>query len=255
MVGVAPDVELYALKVLDNTGFGWWSDVIAALQWAVDHGIQVTNNSYADDSATDPSAPEPAALRAAFDSAEAAGVLHVAAAGNSGNAGGTGDNVPYPARLASVVAVAATDYSNSRASFSSTGRSAELAAPGVEITSTTLGGGYGSGSGTSFASPHAAGAAALVIAAGISDGNGNSRINGEVRAILAQSADDLGAAGRDALYGWGLVNAARAAVPCASDSEPDGDVGGSDLAGLVMGPASIEDLGLFAGQFGRNACF
>jgi hypothetical protein len=47
--GVAPDVELYALKVLDNNGSGWWSDVIAALQWAVDHRIHVTNNSYADD--------------------------------------------------------------------------------------------------------------------------------------------------------------------------------------------------------------
>jgi subtilisin len=237
VVGVAPDVELYALKVLDSTGFGWWSDVIAALQWAVDHGIQVTNNSYADDSDVDPSAPEPAALRAAFDGAEAAGVLHVAAAGNSGNANGTGDNVPYPARFASVVAVAATDYSNSRASFSSTGPAVELAAPGVEIYSTALGGGYGSGSGTSFASPHAAGAAALVIAAGATDDNANGRTNDEVRAVLMQSADDLGAAGRDALYGWGLVNAARAAVPCGGDFDPDGDVDGSDLAAWIANPA------------------
>jgi subtilisin family serine protease len=152
------------------------------------------------------------------------------------------------------MAVAATDNSDSRASFSSTGPAVELAAPGVSINSTTLGGGYGSGSGTSFASPHAAGVAALVIAAGVTDDNANGRTNDEVRAILAQSADDLGAAGRDALYGWGLVNAARAAVPCIGDFEPDGDVDGSDLAGLVMGPASL-DLGLFAGQFGRNGCF
>lgn len=253
LVGVAPDVELYAIKVLDNTGFGWWSDVIAALQWAVDHGIQVTNNSYADDSATDPSAPGPAALRAAFDNAEAAGVLHVAAAGNSGNADGTGDNVPYPARFASVVAVAATDESGSRASFSSTGPSVEFAAPGVEITSTALGGGYGSGSGTSFASPHAAGAAALVISAGVEDANANGRTNDEVRAILAQSADDLGAAGRDALFGWGLVNAARAAVPCTGDSEPDGDVDGSDLAALIVGLLAAP-LAKFAAGLGRTGC-
>ena len=253
VVGVAPDVELYALKVLDNTGSGYWSDVIAALQWAVDHGIQVTNNSYADDSAVDPSAPEPVALRAAFDSAEAAGVLHVAAAGNSGNADGTGNNVPYPARFESVIAVAATDRSDNRASFSSTGPAVELAAPGVEIYSTTLGGGYGSGSGTSFASPHAAGAAALVIAAGVTDSNANGRINDEVRAILTQSADDLGAAGRDVLYGWGLVNAARAAVPCTSDFEPDGDVDGSDLAAWIANPPSI-DLAAFAGNLGRDRC-
>jgi subtilisin len=97
--------------------------------------------------------------------------------------------------------LSATDESNSRASFSSTGPAVELAAPGVDVTSTTLGGGYGSGSGTSFASPHAAGAAALVIAAGVADANANGRTNDEVRAILTQSADDLGAAGRDALYG------------------------------------------------------
>jgi subtilisin len=253
VVGVAPDVELYALKVLDDTGSGWWSDVIAALQYAVDHGIQVTNNSYAGDSPTDPSAPEPVALRAAFDSAAAAGVLHVAAAGNYGNAGGTGDNVPYPARFESVIAVAAIDESDSRPSFSSTGPAVELAAPGVLIYSTTLGGGYGFASGTSMASPHAAGAAALVISAGISDGNGNGRVNDEVRTILTQSADDLGAAGRDTLYGWGLVNAARAAVPCTGNSEPDSDIDGSDLAAWIANPAGVQLIKV-AENFGRDEC-
>jgi subtilisin len=249
VVGVAPDVELYALKVLDNTGNGWWSDVIAALEWAVSHGIAVTNNSYGDDSV-------PFAVRDAFDSAEAAGVLNVAAAGNSGNADGGGDNVIYPARFASVIAVAATDESESRASFSSTGPAVELSAPGVSIYSTTLGGGYGSGSGTSFASPHVAGAAALVISVGVTDANGNGRSNDEVREILVQSADDLGAAGRDNLYGWGLVNAARAAVPCIGDSETDGDVDGSDLAAwIAAGPPVVGiDTTVFARNFGRNTC-
>jgi subtilisin len=253
VVGVAPDVQFYALKVLDNTGYGWWSDVIAALQWAVDHGIQVTNNSYAGVPDTDESVPEPGALQAAFDNAEAAGLFNVAAAGNSGNADGTGDNVPYPARFVSVIAVAATDQDDIRASFSSTGPAVELSAPGVSIYSTTLGGGYGSGSGTSFASPHAAGVAALVISAGVTDANANGRINDEVRAIMAQSADDLGAAGRDTLYGWGLVNAARAAVPCIGDFEPDGDVDGKDLAALIGNP-SLLGLPTFAINFGRNAC-
>lgn len=254
VMGVAPDARLYALKVLDDTGFGWWSDVIAALQWAVDHGIQVTNNSYAGDSSTDLSVLlQPNALRNAFDNAEAAGVLHIAAAGNSGNADGTGDNVTYPARFASVMAVAATDQSNNRASFSSTGPAVELSAPGVEIYSTTRGGGYGTGDGTSFASPHAAGVAALVIAAGVIDANANGRINDEVRSILAQSVDDLGPAGRDTLFGWGLVNAARAAVPCSGDLDGDGDVDGSDLAALIGNPGQI-GIPAFAASFGTGTC-
>ena len=195
----------------------------------------------------------PVAVWDAFDSAEAAGVLHVAAAGNSGNAGGGGDNVIYPARFESVIAVAATDENDSRASFSSTGPAVELSAPGVSIYSTIPGGGYGAGDGTSFASPHAAGAAALVISAGVVDANGNGRTNDEVRAILTQAADDLGATGRDALYGWGLVNAARAAVPCKGDFESDGDVDGGDLAALIAN-LSLADLAAFAGSFGQNAC-
>ena len=79
VVGVAPEAQLYALKVLSASGSGSWSDIIAALQWAVDNGIQVTNNSYG--SSLNPGGT----VEAAFDNSAAAGVLHVAAAGNSGN--------------------------------------------------------------------------------------------------------------------------------------------------------------------------
>ena len=80
VVGVAPEVTLYALKVLDCMGSGDFSDVIAALQWSVDNGIQVTNNSYGSDEV-------PGQLvRDAFYNSYNAGILHVAAAGNSGNA-------------------------------------------------------------------------------------------------------------------------------------------------------------------------
>ena len=104
VVGVAPGARLYALKVLDASGSGSFSDVIAALQWCVDNGIQVTNNSYG--SSKNPGGT----VQAAFDNAVAdAGILHVASAGNSGNPKGKGNNVGYPARYASVLAVAATD--------------------------------------------------------------------------------------------------------------------------------------------------
>ncbi len=195
VVGVAPEARIYALKVLNEKGSGYFSDIIAALQWAVDNGIQVTNNSYG-------SSRNPGTIvEAAFANSAAAGVLHIAAAGNSGKPSGKGNNVIYPARYASVVAVAATHSNDTRASFSSTGPDVELAAPGVGITSTVPGGVYASYSGTSMASPHVAGAAALVIAAGY------VTTNTGVRQRLADTADDLGDAGLDNFYGHGLVNA------------------------------------------------
>jgi subtilisin family serine protease len=195
VVGVAPQVRLYALKVLNGAGNGFSSDVIAALQWCVNNGIRVTNNSYGSLIVA-----EVITLQAAFDNSAAAGVLHVAAAGNSGNALGTGDNVVFPARYASVIAVAATDWNNARASFSSTGPDVELAAPGVAVTSTLRNGGYNAQSGTSMASPHVAGTAALIIASGVSGPNA-------VRQRLQQTADDLSLPGRDPQYGFGLVDA------------------------------------------------
>lgn len=209
VVGIAPEAKLYALKVLNSSGSGSFSDVIAALQWAVDNGIQVTNNSYGSES-------NPGGIvQVAFDNSAAMGVLHIAAAGNSGNHKGIGNNVGYPAAYNSVVAVAATDKNDNRASFSSTGNQVELTAPGVTINSTKLGGGYIEYSGTSMASPHVAGSAALVIAAGITDKNGNGLINDEVRQALNNTALDLGVAGRDTLYGFGLVNVAAAVASTA----------------------------------------
>ena len=204
VVGVAPEATLYSLKVLDQTGSGDFSNVIAALEWAITNGIQITNNSYG-------STQDPGSLvKDEFDKAAAAGLLHVAAAGNSGNCAGTGDSVLFPARYDSVIAVAATDQNDVSPCFSSTGPTVELAAPGVSINSAAPGGGYQVLSGTSMASPHVAGTAALVISAGVTDTNANGRVNDEVRNILDNTAHDLGTAGRDTWYGFGLVDAAAA---------------------------------------------
>lgn len=194
VVGVAPEARIYALKVLDSTGGGSFSNIIAALQWSVNNGIQVTSNSYG--STGNPGTT----VENAFIAAQNAGIINVAAAGNNGTTAGTEDNVNYPARYASCVSVAATDSNNVRATFSCTGTKIDIAAPGVAINSTTMGGGYAAWSGTSMATPHVAGAVALALKAGLAPA--------DVRSRMAATALDLGTAGKDTWYGSGLVQAA-----------------------------------------------
>ncbi len=206
VVGVAPEVSLYCLKILNAGGYGDLSDAIAALDWAVAEGLQVTNHSYSSDR-------KPGrAVQAAFDNAAAAGMISVAAAGNSGTASAKGNSVEYPAGYESVIAVAAVDAADVRASFSSSGGAVELAAPGVLINSTVPGGGWATNSGTSMASPHVAGVVALVLGAGTPASN--------VRALLQTTADDLGTPGRDNLYGYGLVRADVAVLGSAGNTSP-----------------------------------
>jgi len=215
VVGVAPNVQIVALRILDDDGVGAESRVIAALEWIKAYNanplntpIRITNNSYGTGAYS-------SALEAAFNATALAGVLHIAAAGNSGNLPGRGDNVIYPAKYASVVAVAAVDKNNLRASWSSTGADVEISAPGVSVLSTWNdnisyldpqpylldGDYYKEGSGTSMASPHVAGVAALLMAA-------NPVYTAEqVRQRMNETAFDLGISGRDTLYGYGLVDA------------------------------------------------
>jgi len=215
VVGVAPEADLYALKVLDKTGRGNYGDVIAAIEWCVKEGIQVTNNSYG-------SSGYPGdTVKAAFDNSAAAGVLHVAAAGNE-----NGGSVIYPARFSSVIAVSATDSADKLASFSSVGNEVDLAAPGVYIYSTYKDGGYATYSGTSMASPHVAGVAALVIAAGIPD----------VRSQLQNTAEDIGLSITE--QGDGLVDAAAAVDVSLDTGNIEGKVT-DEAGGAAIGGATI----------------
>ena len=239
VVGVAPEASLYALKVLNSSGSGSWSNVIAALQWSVDNGIDIANLSLG--SSTDPGD----IVASAFENTEVAGVVIIAAAGNSGNRSGRGERISYPAVYESVIAVGATDKDDKRVSFSSTGSELELMAPGVTINSTKLNGGYTEFNGTSMASPHVAGSAALVIAAGITDTNNNGRINDEVRQVMNDTAVDLGDSGRDSRYGYGLVNVAAAvAVIAPAPPSATGTISGTVVDNDTLNPiegASITD--------------
>jgi hypothetical protein len=220
VIGVAPEANLYALKVFPDDGPAYYSYTISALEWCIltctdenpDNDIQVISMSFGSSySAGDPG------IKQWIDDAYDAGILLVGAAGNDGNWFGGGDNVIYPARYDNVIAVAATDSMDGRAYWSSTGPDVELAAPGVNIYS-TIPGGYGIKSGTSMACPMVSGTAALVIA---SDA---SLTNTEVRQRLQETADDLGAPGKDDLYGHGLVDADEAALPT-GNQPPVADAG------------------------------
>jgi subtilisin len=180
VVGVAPEASLYAVKVLGKNGSGYVSDIILGIEWAVDNGMQVANMSLGTDT-------DVQSLHDACDAAADADLLLVAAAGNDGGA------VDYPAAYSSVIAVAATDINDQRASWSSYGPEVLVAAPGVSVRSTWKGGGYKTISGTSMAAPHVTGTLALNLSAD-----------------LAGTADDLPPTGYDVYTGYGLVDTEEA---------------------------------------------
>lgn len=137
----------------------------------------------------------------AIGNAVSAGILIFAAAGNGGD-----PFIDTPADCPGVIAVGATDSRDRLASFSSTDSTMTykgLTAPGVDVLTTNSGGGYTSASGTSFASPYAAGLAALLWSAR------PSATAADIRRYLMDAADDLGAAGPDRGFGRGRINALR----------------------------------------------
>jgi subtilisin len=216
VIGVAPEAGIYAVRVLDGAGFGTLEWIIAGIDWAVDHGMDIANLSL--------EGPDFQSLHDACDAAYAAGVLLVAAGGNT-----NGGVVKYPAAYSSVIAVTATDASDQRAYFSPLGPALELAAPGTSILSTVRGGGYGFLSGTSQAAPHATGMAALFFAANPVDLNGNGFLHDEVRDMLHASAIDLGEPGPDSIFGYGLVNPGPFYIcDCEGNFDTDIDVDGTD---------------------------
>jgi len=200
VIGVGPKIDLYAVKVLNRRGSGYLSDVIEGLDWAISNGMQVVNMSLG-------TASNVLSFQEAVQRVNAAGIVQVAAAGNSGGA------VSYPAAYPEVIAVSATDSSDTIASWSSRGPEVDLAAPGVSIYSTYKGSTYKTLSGTSMAAPHVTGVAALVIDKKTCDFDLNGVCTpAEVQQRLEATAEDLGVVGKDNLYGAGLVDAEKAVV-------------------------------------------
>jgi subtilisin len=221
--GTAPGISLYGVKVLSAKGEGRMSDVIQGIFWAKNNSMQVASMSLG-------SSEDSQALHDAVDDAVANGVLIVAAAGNSGVASGIGDTMGYPGKYDSVLAVAAVNKYHHRASWSSTGSNLSVSAPGVNIRSTIPGAGYATYSGTSMATPHVAGVAALVYS------EHPNWTNQQVRQQIENTATPLG---NTWFYGAGLVNA-TAAVNLSAEAT----AGAAGMRGAVMENAYTGEDGL-----------
>lgn len=179
VAGVAPNAKIMALRFISEKGAGTTADAIKAIKYAVDNGALITSNSWGSEG-EDPNDKESnQALRDAIQYAEDKGTLFIAAAGNGHRGVGyNNDSDPNPAYPSSythesIISVAAIDAQNQMGAFSNWGpRSVDLGAPGVKVFSTTVGGQYSDKvidimgitaywDGTSMATPHVAGAAAL----------------------------------------------------------------------------------------------
>ncbi|WP_096155439.1 MULTISPECIES: S8 family peptidase [Bacillus] len=194
VLGIAYDVDLYAVKVLGSDGSGTLAGIAQGIEWSIANGMDVINMSLGGSTGS-------STLKQASDNAYNSGIVVVAAAGNSGNFFGLINTIGYPARYDSVIAVGAVDANNNRASFSSVGNELEVMAPGVNILSTLPGNSYGSLNGTSMASPHVAGAAALMLA------KNPNLTNVQVRQKLSQTATNLGS---KFYFGNGVINVEKA---------------------------------------------
>ncbi|MBI1795440.1 MAG: S8 family serine peptidase [Candidatus Eisenbacteria bacterium] len=241
MTGVAPEARIMAVKVLSASGSGSTQDILDGISYAVANGAQVLNLSLGE---LCPDPPERVLYRQSTDAVEAAGVTMCAAAGNDRRlvrppnmTRSPGDSPPpwiapgQPAigAVSGTTTVGATSNIDALAQFSSPGPvdwsqpsgygdwkmcdnvtpnvgliKPDVSAPGLDVLSTILGGGYGTNSGTSMASPHVAGLAALLLS------KNYELTPAQIDQILETSALDLGPPGKDNDFGAGRIRAPEA---------------------------------------------
>jgi subtilisin family serine protease len=236
VASVAWQNPLMPIRVTNTAGSASVSAIAKGLTWATDHGARVMNLSFFDVAGS-------TTIRTAAQYVVGKGGVVVAAAGNCSCVEPTAEN-PY------IISVSATNYSNGVAAFSSTGSYVDVAAPGVTIYTTTMGGGYASSGGTSIASPITAGVVALMMSANTALGPN------ELEALLEENALDLGDPGYDTSFGFGLVNAdaavnaATAVASAPTDTTPpsvsiSSPADSSTLSGVaVVDVMALDDRGV-----------
>lgn len=220
VVGVAWQNPIMPLVVVNTDGWATYYDIARAMTFAADKGAKVMNISIAGSSSS-------STLQNAVNYAWNKGAVFFASAGNYST------STPYyPAACSNVVAVSASNSSNSRASFSNYGSWVDITAPGVSILTTNNSGGYSSLSGTSFSSPIAAGLAALIMSAN------PFLTNSQVVNIILQNADDIGTEGFDSYFGYGKINLFKSLVAASGTiPEPDSTTPSVSIASPSNGSA------------------
>ncbi|MDY7221187.1 S8 family peptidase [Halalkalibacterium halodurans] len=204
--GIAPDVQLYGVKVFSQEKGGNTSDLIAGIDWAIQEGMDIINMSLGYTN-------EVPAVHTAIKQAVAQGILVVAASGNGGKADGSGETIEYPAKYDEVIAVASVDKEMKRTNTSATGVENELAAPGHLIGGLAPGNKYVFMSGTSQATPHVTSLAAILM------GKHPELSSQQIRALLVEQSLDLGSEGHDRLYGYGLAQYVSSTPPDEEENE------------------------------------
>ena len=227
VAGINWSSAIMPLRVLGDDGSGFVSDAIAAYAYAARNGARVVNASLGG----------PSFSRAEHDAlATAPNTLFVVAAGNDGTDNDTTPEYPCDYDLANVVCVAASGHDDALASFSNYGpANVDLAAPGVDIASTWPGGRYALLDGTSMATPHVAGAAALLLAH-----DGTLTVAG-LRAALLSSAEPVAALARRVASGGRLDVAAALSVPPAPPAPPPAPAPSAPPVAVPTAAASAAD--------------
>jgi pimeloyl-ACP methyl ester carboxylesterase len=201
MAGIHPNSRILPIKVLNEEGRGYGSDIALGIKYAVDKGAKVINLSLGTNSFDQ-------TIEEMLKYAAQKNVTVVAAAGNDGE-----NRLSYPASSEYVISVGATNNTDGLASFSNYGEGLDMVAPGEKIASLVINGNVQYANGTSMATPHVAAVAGLLYS------KKPSITRAQVVDALRKSSKDLGDQGYDTKYGWGRIDAYRAFQSVSGSSE------------------------------------